>query len=84
MIMLALLLTWNRKYTDHPVKHTDATDIPVCSLRKAARHKTIAGLASWGKTGKGWFYGLKLHLTTNLKRKIVSLRFTSGNRPVPI
>jgi len=39
----------------------------------------MAGLASWGKTGKGWFYGLKLHITTNLKRKVLSVRFTSGN-----
>lgn len=79
MIMLALLLKWNRTNEDHLVKHTDSTDIPVCSVRKARHHKTMAGLASWGKTGKGWFYGLKLHLTANLKRKILAVRFTSGN-----
>lgn len=79
MIMLALILRWHRTDEDHPVKHVDSTDIPVCSVRKAKYHKTMTGLASWGKTGKGWFYGLKLHLTTNLKRKILSVRFTSGN-----
>src|SRR2546426_7664345 len=35
--------------------------------------------ANWGKTGKGWFYGLKLHLTSDLQRKILALKFTSGN-----
>jgi Transposase DDE domain len=77
-IMLALLLFANRK-DDHPVKHTDSTDIPVCSLRKAKRHKTMAFFAHWGKTGKGWFYGLKLHFTANLKKKLLALAFTSGN-----
>ena len=78
-VMLALFLAANRKHDDCPVKHIDSTDVPVCSVRKAKRHKTMAGLASWGKTGKGWFYGLKLHITANLKRKILAIRFTSGN-----
>jgi len=36
-------------------------------------------LSDYGKTGKGWFYGLKLHLTSDLKKKIIALKFTSGN-----
>lgn len=36
-------------------------------------------LSSWGKTGKGWFYGLKLHLTTDLNRNLLAFQFTSGN-----
>ena len=77
-IMLALFLFANRK-DDHPIKHTDSTDVPVCSLRKAKRHKTMAFFANWGKTGKGWFYGLKLHFTANLKKKLLAIAFTSGN-----
>lgn len=77
-VMLALILRVNR--TDaHLVKHTDATDIPVCLNKNGKRHKTMASFAHWGKTGKGWFYGLKLHLTSDLKRKVLALRFTSGN-----
>lgn len=78
MIILALLLNRNREHAN-PIKHIDSTDIPVSTLRKASRHRTMAGLASWGKTGKGWFYGLKLHLTTDLKRRILAVRFTAGN-----
>ncbi len=78
MIIFAFLLNLNRAHA-HPVKHTDSTDVPVSTLRKAGRHKTLAGLAQWGKTGKGWFYGLKLHITTDLKRRILAVRFTGGN-----
>lgn len=75
MILLAFFLNLNR-FSTHPVKHTDSTDIPVCTNRKAKHHQTMQGLASWGKTGKGWFYGLKLHITTDLKRKLLSVRFS--------
>lgn len=77
-ILLACILNINRA-SAHPVKHTDSTDIPVCTNRKAKHHKTMQGLASWKKTGKGSFYGLKLHITTDLKQKLLSFRFTSGN-----
>lgn len=78
MILLALLLNLNRS-SAHPVKHTDSTDIPVCANRKAKYHKTMQSLASWKKTGKGSFYGLKLHITTDLKRRLLGIRFTGGN-----
>lgn len=77
-ILLACFLNFNRA-SSHPVKHTDSTDIPVCTNRKAKHHQTMQSLASWKKTGKGSFYGLKLHITTDLKRKLLSFRFTSGN-----
>lgn len=77
-IILAQLLKWNQK-DSHRIKHTDATDIPVCANRKARNHKTMDMLADWGKTGKGWFYGLKLHLTTDFNRKPLSIVFSSGN-----
>ena len=76
--VLAFVLKTNRKET-HVVKHTDATDLPVCSNRKARNHKTMNILANWGKTGKGWFYGLKLHITTDLKRRLLAIKFTNGN-----
>ena len=78
-ILLAFMLNLNRS-SSHPVKHTDSTDIPVCLNKNAKRHKTMRGLAQWGYSSKGFMYGLKLHITTDLKRKLLSLRFTSGNR----
>lgn len=76
--MISALLAINGK-RPHIVKHTDSTDIPVCQKKNAKNHKTMHGLSSWSKTGKGWFYGLKLHLTSDLEGKILAVRFTSAN-----
>lgn len=63
----------------HPVKFTDATDIPVCLNKNARHHKTMDGLAAWSKTGKGSFYGLKLHCSADRNGKVLALKFTPGN-----
>lgn len=65
--------------SSHLVKHTDSTDIPVCLNKNVKHHKTMKGLAEWGYGGKGLFYGLKMHITTDLKRKMLAVQFTSGN-----
>lgn len=78
-IILLRLRSMNRQNA-HPVKHTDATDIPVCLSKNANSHKTMYGLASWGHSGKGLYYGLKLHITTDLRRNILSISFTPGGR----
>ncbi len=75
--IICFIMIGNRRDC-HLVKHTDSTDLPVCSIRKAKHHKTMKGLASWSKSSKGWFYGLKLHLSTDLLGKIVGLYFTTG------
>jgi hypothetical protein len=72
------ILKWNRKNA-HPIKHTDSTDIPVCLPKNATRHKTMKGLATWGHSAKGWYYGLKMVITTDLKRNLLAVRFASGN-----
>ena len=76
--ILLVILRGNHE-TAHRVKHVDSTDIPVCTIRTAKHHKTMRGLAVWSKTGKGWFYGLKLHLIADLEGRILSLCFTPGN-----
>jgi len=78
LLVLVTILKINRR-NSHVVKHTDSTDIPVCSNRKAQYHKTMKDLARWGYTGKGSFFGLKMHITTDLRRKLLAVRFTSGN-----
>jgi hypothetical protein len=76
--MLTFILAHNRQ-SSHPVKHIDSTDIPVCSTRKADAHRTMKEFASLSKTGKGYFYGLKLHLIADLEGRVLSLKFTSGD-----
>ena len=63
----------------HLVKLTDATDIPVCMVKNAKHHRTMRGLAAWSKTGKGWFFGLKLHLSADVKGEVLALKLTPGN-----
>jgi len=79
MLIFALILQRNRTHA-HVVKHTDSTDIPVCLNKNAKRHRTMQGFASWGHSGKGLFYGLKLHLTQDLKRQVLSVAFATGGK----
>lgn len=75
---LALLLRINR--TDqHLIKHTDSTDIPVCRKKNAKHHRTMKDYAAWGHNGQGHYYGLKLHLTSDLSQHVLAVRFTSAN-----
>lgn len=77
-IILFLLMKINRK-SQHLIKHIDSTDIPVCLFKNANSHKTMKELAKFGKSSNGMFFGLKLHMVTDLRRKILSIKFTSGN-----
>ncbi|MBI4767697.1 MAG: transposase [Deltaproteobacteria bacterium] len=76
-IILFLLMRINRN-SQHPVKHIDSTDIPVCLFKNANLHKTMKGLASFGNSGKGTYFGLKMHLIADLKKQILAVKFTSG------
>ncbi len=78
ILFIALILKTNRKAA-HLIKFTDSSDIPVCLLKNAKTKRVMRGLASWSKTGKGWFYGLKLHITSDLEGRILAIRITSGN-----
>lgn len=74
-LILTALLTFNRTHA-HVLKSTDATDIPVCLPKNGRHHKTMAGLAGWGRSAKGWFYGVKLTMTRDDEGRLLSLRFT--------
>ena len=39
----------------------------------------MRGLAEWGYSAKGWFYGLKMLITTDLRRNLLAVKFASGN-----
>lgn len=78
LYILTLILNYN-KQNSHLVKFIDSTDIPVCQNRKAKFAKVMRQFAKWGKTGKGWYYGLKLHLISDLDGKVLAIKFTAGN-----
>lgn len=59
LIILKMILKWNQKNA-HVIKHTDSTDVPVCLNKNAGNHQTMKDFASWGHSGKGFYYGLKM------------------------
>jgi hypothetical protein len=63
----------------HILKYTDATDIPVCLSKNGKRHKTMRGLSSWGHSGKGFYFGLKMTMTRDDEGRILGLVFSRGN-----
>ena len=78
LLVLSLIMKENQRDA-HMVKHTDSTDIPICLNKNVSHHKTMRGLASWGHSGKGYYYGLKMNITTDLTGKLLALHFASGN-----
>jgi hypothetical protein len=77
LIILILLMKINRK-NSHLIKHIDSTEIPVCLFKNAHAHRTMKHFAEYRKKGNTTFYGLKLHIITDLKRNILSIRFTGA------
>src|SRR5690625_2060310 len=57
----------------------DSTILTVCHPKRTSSHKTFRGMAKWGKTSTGWFFGFKLHLVINHQSEIVAFRLTRGN-----
>jgi hypothetical protein len=80
-ITLGLILKFNRGIS-HPLKHTDATAIPVCLKKNGGCHKTMSGLASWSHDGKDHYFGLSLHLTSDLNRNMLTIKFTTASQDV--
>ena len=78
LLVLNAILKWNQKHA-HIIKHTDSTDVPVCLNKNARYHKTMKLLASWGHSGKGMYYGLKMSITTDLNRNLLAVSFGTGN-----
>lgn len=77
-MILQLLMKVNRS-VQHLIKHIDSTSIPVCLPKNAKSHKTMREYAKWGNSGSGWFYGVKLHIITDLLDQLLSLGLSSGN-----
>lgn len=76
--LLFIIMRLGRKY-QHLVKYTDATDIPVCLKKNADSHKTMRDLSEFGRSTKGWFFGLKLTITRDAEGRLLAIRFTRAN-----
>jgi len=74
LLALHILFCLMRMYRAdaHLIKLIDATDIPVCLNKNAKHHRTVRGLAGWGHSGKGFYFGLKLTLCRDVEGRWLS------------
>ena len=68
----------NRIYCTDNVFYVDSTPITVCENRYISSHKVAKGIASRGKSTKGWFYGFKLQGICTGDGTLVKLCFRPG------
>lgn len=59
-LFLNALLAQNRRMNKNDLHFMDSTPVTTCLSRRIYSHKVTKGLASRGKSTKGWFYGFKL------------------------
>mgnify|MGYP003397070184 CR=1 FL=1 len=57
----------------------NSTTLPVCKNQRIQRHKSLAKIATRGKSSMGWFYGCKLHVVMNQLGEIVSSALSKGH-----
>ncbi|OTG73250.1 IS982 family transposase [Acinetobacter sp. ANC 4169] len=57
----------------------DSTTLPVCKNQRIQRHKSLAKIASRGKSSMGWLYGCKLHIVMNQLGEIVCSALSNGD-----
>ena len=69
----------NRNKNKETVFYIDSTPVPVCDIRFANSHKVMKGIASRGKSTKGWFYGFKLQGVCKKDGTLVSLMLRNGS-----
>lgn len=67
------------KKNSHLVKYTDSTDIQVCLKKNADQHKTMKDFAGFGRSSKGWFYGVKMTLTRDAEGRMLGVKFTTAS-----
>jgi hypothetical protein len=81
MHALLILMIFMRigRQDQHLVKYTDATDIPVCLKKNADSNRVMRGLAAFGRSTKGFYYGLKMTMTRDAKGRILGLKFSPAN-----
>lgn len=69
------------------ISFIDSTAIEVCHVKRAKTHKTFKGIANWGKSSVGWYFGFKLHLIINDQGELLAAALTPANtddrKPVP-
>lgn len=58
----------------------DSTKLPICKTIYSNSAKVGLGVADYGKTLEGWFFGFKLHIIINSNMDIVSFKFSRASQ----
>ena len=74
VLLLCVLLVPGKK-----IAFMDSTSLAVCHCKRIYGHKVFKGLASRGKTTKGWFFGFKLHVIVDAQGNLMRVKLTGGN-----
>lgn len=74
LLLLHLLLVPGKR-----IAFMDSTSLAVCHCKRIYGHKVFQGLASRGKTTKGWFFGFKLHVIIDPQGNLIRVKLTGGN-----
>lgn len=69
----------NRAHRTDDVFYVDSTPVSVCENRYISSHKVAKGVASRGKSTKGWFFGFKLQGICTADGTLVRLCFRPGS-----
>jgi len=65
---------------DTGIYYIDSSCLAVCHIKRSKQHKTFEGIANYGKTSVGWFFGLKIHIVINDKGELMAFKITKGER----
>lgn len=79
VLEILVLLLFSLLSPGKGISYIDATSLAVCHPKRMWRHKVFQGLAALGKSTKGWFFGLKLHLIVDPAGNLMRVKVTPGN-----
>ena len=79
VLHLLTLLLYSLLSPGKGIGFMDATSIAVCHPKRISRNKVFKEIAALGKTTKGWFFGLKLHIIVDEKGNLMRVKLTPGN-----
>lgn len=77
--MLAALYLRYRQTKYAGSGYIDSTPLEVCTAKRVRSNKVFKFTAKLGKSSKGWFYGLKLHVICDFAGNIIQCKITPGN-----
>jgi hypothetical protein len=77
-ILTALYLQYKQAQF-HGTGYIDSTPLEVCTKKRVRSHRVFKLEAKLGKSSKGWFFGLKLHVICDFMGNIIKCKITSGN-----